>query len=69
MAHLFERFNRVPDSSRSVRGTGLGLYICRKIVEAHDGDIGVDSVPGRGTRFHFRIPLVPADVPEPQEEI
>ncbi|HEX9795849.1 MAG TPA: ATP-binding protein [Anaerolineales bacterium] len=69
MAHLFERFYRVPDSSRSVRGTGLGLYICRKIVEAHDGDIGVDSVPGRGTRFHFRIPLVPADVPEPQEEI
>ena len=68
MAHLFERFYRVPDSSRSVRGTGLGLYICRKIIEAHDGEIGVDSRPGRGTRFHFQIPLVPVDQPEPQEE-
>ncbi len=56
MAHLFERFYRVPDSSRAVRGTGLGLYICRKIVEAHGGEIGVDSHPGQGTRFYFTCP-------------
>lgn len=67
MAHLFERFYRVPDNNRSTRGTGLGLYICRKIVEAHEGEIGVDSEPGKGTRFHFRIPLRAAE-PEPLSE-
>jgi signal transduction histidine kinase len=67
MAHLFERFYRVPDSSQGVRGTGLGLYICRKIVEAHGGEIGVDSQPGQGTRFRFTIPMIPDDVPQDQE--
>lgn len=57
--HLFERFYRVPDSSQNARGTGLGLYICRKIIEAHEGEIGVDSDPGKGTRFYFRLPLEP----------
>lgn len=57
MTHLFERFYRVPDGSRSTRGTGLGLYICRKIIEAHGGDIGVESEAGRGTTFRFTIPL------------
>ena len=56
--HLFERFYRVPESSRSARGTGLGLYICRKIIEAHEGEISVESEPGEGTRFFFRIPKV-----------
>lgn len=67
-AHLFERFYRVPDNSRSARGTGLGLYICRKIIEAHEGDISVDTEPGRGTRFHFRIPLEASPVEEGTED-
>ncbi len=54
--HLFERFYRVP-SQVTKRGTGLGLYICRKIVEAHSGDIGVESEIGEGTRFYFTLPL------------
>lgn len=54
--HLFERFYRVPQKS-SVRGTGLGLYICRKIIDAHSGEIGVTSVIGEGTRFYFTLPL------------
>jgi signal transduction histidine kinase len=54
--HLFERFYRVPQQT-SHRGTGLGLYICRKIIEAHSGEIGVESRPGEGTRFYFSLPL------------
>ncbi len=54
--HLFERFYRVPQD-KSKRGTGLGLYICRKIIEAHAGDIGVESTIGEGTRFFFTLPL------------
>ncbi|HSB90479.1 MAG TPA: ATP-binding protein [Anaerolineales bacterium] len=65
LPHLFQRFYRVPDSQRSVRGTGLGLYICRKIIEAHRGEIGVESHPGSGTRFYFTLPI---DVPEASHE-
>ncbi len=68
MAHLFERFYRVPNGNQSARGTGLGLYICRKIIEAHEGEIGVDSEPGEGTRFHFTIPLNTASSPRLPEE-
>ncbi len=55
--HLFERFYRIPETSSSVRGTGLGLYICRKIIEAHGGEIGVDTKPGQGSNFHFTLPI------------
>lgn len=55
--HLFERFYRVPDSQKSVRGTGLGLHICRKIVEAHEGEITVESEKGKGTRFSILLPI------------
>jgi signal transduction histidine kinase len=55
-SHLFERFYRVPQQT-SKRGTGLGLYISRKIIEAHSGDIGVESEFGKGTRFYFTLPL------------
>lgn len=55
--HLFERFYRVPEQTSNARGTGLGLYICRKIIEAHSGEIGVESTQGTGTRIYFTLPV------------
>jgi signal transduction histidine kinase len=55
--NLFERFYRVPTNNVTIRGTGLGLYICRRIVQAHGGEISVNSVLGEGTTFHIHIPI------------
>jgi len=62
-SRLFERFYRVPGSKSMIRGTGLGLYICRKIIEAHGGEINVDCPPGGGTCFTFTLPLEPLGTP------
>jgi NtrC-family two-component system sensor histidine kinase KinB len=53
-ARVFDRFFRVP--GREAKGTGLGLAIAREIVRAHGGRIGVESEPGRGSRFWFTLP-------------
>ncbi len=44
-------------SSKGRKGTGLGLFICRKIIEKHGGRISVDSAPGRGTVFQIVLPI------------
>jgi PAS domain S-box-containing protein len=55
-SHVFERFSRL-ESSRGTKGTGLGLPFCKLAVEAHGGEIWVDSTPGEGSQFAFRLPL------------
>lgn len=55
---LFEKFYRSPSTRQHVLGTGMGLAIAREIVSAHGGEIGVESTPGRGSRFWISIPVV-----------
>ncbi|MEJ2185249.1 MAG: ATP-binding protein [Gemmatimonadota bacterium] len=55
LANIFEKYYQVGQDARS-QGSGLGLAIARQIVRAHDGEIGVESEPGRGTRFWIRLP-------------
>lgn len=54
---IFQRFYRVPEKSNGIRGTGLGLYICRKILQAHQGTIEAESGENEGTTFHIYLPL------------
>jgi signal transduction histidine kinase len=56
LPHLFERFFRVPDHSPSVHGSGLGLYICKQILDAHGGSISAESELGQGTTFRVWLP-------------
>ena len=59
---LFKRFYRVPSKNTTVRGTGLGLFICRQIIRAHGGDIKVESKLGEGTTFYITLPMERAEV-------
>jgi len=58
MERLFERFQRTDRSEvKNVKGVGLGLYICRSIIEAHGGSIEVASKGDKGSQFTFTLPL------------
>jgi len=57
-ARLFEPFYRVDSSlGRRTQGVGLGLFLCKAIVEGHGGHIWVESTPGKGSTFRFTLPL------------
>jgi len=55
---LFERYYRVEGGLQGISGFGIGLYLCHEIIKRHDGDIWAESVVGKGSAFHFILPLI-----------
>jgi len=67
LPHIFDRFYRVKGSAtRGITGSGLGLSLAKRIVEAHRGRIDVESQPGRGTTF--KVYLLLAEPPPPPDQ-
>ena len=55
---LFERYFRAPGSEKAAKGIGLGLYVTKRLVEAHGGTVRVASETGKGSTFTFELPLI-----------
>ena len=63
MKHMFQLFH----STKGNRGTGLGLAVAKKIVEEHEGSIGVRSTPGEGSTFTIHLPVVHENLADPSQ--
>ncbi|MCJ7701908.1 MAG: ATP-binding protein [Anaerolineales bacterium] len=56
LENIFKRFYRLPEYQNTAKGSGLGLFICRQIINAHEGVIYAESILGKGTGFHILLP-------------
>jgi CheY-like chemotaxis protein len=65
LAHLFEPFNRLGSERSGVEGAGLGLVLCRKLVELLGGTLHIESQPREGTQARVMLPRVPPAAPSP----
>jgi PAS domain S-box-containing protein len=63
---LFQKYFSFGDKKSRRKGTGIGLYFCKLAVQAHGGDIWVESKPGKGSNFIFQIPIESTNLPESQ---
>lgn len=59
--HLFQKFYRVAKTSGHTSGTGLGLYLCRTVIESFGGHVSVTSAPGKGSTFGFTLDQLSED--------
>ncbi|MGH2587195.1 MAG: ATP-binding protein [Dehalococcoidia bacterium] len=66
--YIFERFHRASNVDRNISGLGLGLYISWEIVQAHGGDLTVDSEPGQGSAFCIALPIEAVEAEEEHDE-
>ena len=64
---LFQKFQRIDTKGHAIRGTGLGLYLIKHLVELQGGEISVTSIDGEGSTFSFTIPL-DLKIPEKSKE-
>ena len=62
LTKVFKKFSQVGEGEQRLRGTGLGLALCKELVELHRGTLSVSSVPGRGSRFTVSLPMYTANV-------
>jgi CheY-like chemotaxis protein/HPt (histidine-containing phosphotransfer) domain-containing protein len=70
LARLFKSFSQADASTtRHYGGTGLGLAISKRLVELMDGKMWVESVPQKGSTFHFTLPMQAASTPEPRQAV
>jgi len=56
LPHIFDRFYRAPENSRKTKGAGLGLYLARAIIEAHNGRMWADPKIEKGAKICFCLP-------------
>jgi signal transduction histidine kinase len=69
--HIWERFYQAPQTpvqSGWKGGLGLGLYICQQLMSRQQGQVGVESTPGRGATFWFTLPLLSSPLGPAEEK-